>query len=454
MGATPAGIGRAAKRRTLRGGGRLSMLGCIAMMRWLRIAVGILALTVGNARAFHDGGVGSCDGCHSMHGPAGSRTPGTSLLTSSDASSTCLGCHGGKTSGGYLVMTTSAVPGIPPLQYTPGGDFGWLLKSYTWLDGTGIQTSKGEHHGHSIAAADYGLFPDSTRASAPGGTYPSDKLTCISCHDPHGRYRMNADGSVKATGGAIVGSGSYGAGSLLKPSGASSVGVYRLLGGSGWAPKSAGQVVPFSAQPPVALAPPQYNRPEGTSDTRVAYGTGMSEWCGNCHGAIHTTTQSNTTSTFVHPAGAAARLVLGGESAIYNQYVTSGTLSGSSGTSYTSLVPYEEGTTDRDALARHATSDGSFTNGPTSGLEVVSCLSCHRAHASGWDGALRWNPTKSGIIVVGGQWPGIDASGSASLGPNAQGRTQAETRAAMYDRDPAAFAAFQRVLCNKCHGQG
>ena len=40
--------------------------------------------------AFHSGGVAECGGCHSMHSP---NPAGTSLLTGSDPSSTCLSCH-------------------------------------------------------------------------------------------------------------------------------------------------------------------------------------------------------------------------------------------------------------------------------------------------------------------------------------------------------------------------
>ena len=80
------------------------------------------------------------------------------------------------------------------------------------------------------------------------------------------------------------------------------------------------------------------------------------------------------------------------------------------------------------------------------------CLSCHRAHASAWDGALRWN-VKSEYVVAGGQWPGVDATGEAARPSVAQGRTRAETRAAMYDRDASAYASFQTSLCNKCHAK-
>ena len=57
----------------------------------------------GSALAFHDGGVGACDGCHTMHNSykglkvtvTGAVLVGNPfLLIGSDPSSTCLNCHG------------------------------------------------------------------------------------------------------------------------------------------------------------------------------------------------------------------------------------------------------------------------------------------------------------------------------------------------------------------------
>jgi hypothetical protein len=422
-------------------------------MKWLRLAAALVALGPVCALAFHEGGVGACEGCHSAHVQPSSPTKGPQLLVGSDASSTCLVCHASAAPGSYQVLTTNVAPGQPPMQYTPGGDFAWLTKSYAWLGASGAETSPGEGHGHSIVAVDFGLYPDSQRALSPGGSYPSAALSCTSCHDPHGQYRVNSDASVTVSGRPISGSGSYGGAAVAVPAPATSLGTYRLLAGAGYAPRSAGAVVPFSTNPPVALAPTTYNQSERLTDVRVAYGRGMSEWCANCHGEIHTTYAVNTASTFQHPSGATARLNAGGEMLVYNAYVRTGKLDGTQTSSYTSLVPYEEGTGDRPTLAARAVSDGSVRTGPFSGNETVMCLSCHRAHATAWDHATRWNMPASSTIVFGGQWPGIDASGPAALPANAQGRTRAETQAGMYDRDPTSYAAFQRVLCNKCHAK-
>ncbi len=420
-------------------------------MRPSKLAIAaLLALSWARASAFHEGGVGQCEGCHTIHdaqGAARTGAAGAYLLKGADPSSVCLNCHGSPTTLSYAVFSSASTPGMPPLNYTPGGDFAWLEKSYTWTEPSGEKSSAGERHGHNLVASDYGLTADRTKTTAPGngigGGYPADKMSCISCHDPHGTYRLrDTSGKVERGGAPISGSGSYGDGtSFQQPSAQFAVGVYRLLAGIGYAPKSMANVPTFAANPPVAVSPTTYNRSEAANDVRVAYGTGMSEWCANCHGNIHAAGSGG----FEHPSGSAAKL--GALASYYNAYVKTGLLTNTSTTSYTSLVPYEEGTGDRNVLASHARSDGTALGGPTTGQENVMCLTCHRAHASGWDGALRWNGRVE-YLTVAGKWPGIDSAAPIAI---SQGRTTAETRAAMYDRPPEAFASSQRPLCNKCH---
>jgi hypothetical protein len=439
------------------------------------------------ALAYHDGGVAYCEGCHTMHNSVGGKTVfknssggavgtvGTGvayLLKGTDQGSTCLNCHASGTAGGYHVMTWP-IPGpqVAPGNLGPGGDFAWLQKSYTAPvvpNQRSVTPPVKDRHGHNIIAVDYGLVADGTLTVAPGGSYSNQNLTCISCHDPHQNARVvDAAGTIAHTvtgtpGGAAVfgktlpigGSGSYGA----LPDANQAVGVYRLLGGIGYAPKSYPNV-PFTSDSPVAVAPSSYNQAETTADTRVAYGAGMSEWCANCHINIHTNAKDGTATPFIHPAGVNAKLNaaanVGGFSttnaAIYNAYKGSGDLSGSQGTSYTSLVPYEEGTTSLATLAPHAVNDGSYTTGPVGTNENVMCLTCHRAHASGFGSMTRW-PNNGDYLTIAGQWPGIDAADPEGVA-NSQGMTQGEYQTAMYGHLAANFAYKQRSLCNKCHAK-
>jgi hypothetical protein len=133
----------------------------------------------------------------------------------------------------------------------------------------------------------------------------------------------------------------------------------------------------------------------------------------------------------------------------YNAYVASGNMAGDRGTAYTSLVPFEMGTDDYGLMKRTAGSRGQATAGPDVDANVM-CLSCHRAHASGWDHAMRWN-TKSEFLVFNGEYPGVeDTAVPARI---SQGRTRAEVRKTFYERPPSRYATYQRSLCNKCHAK-
>ncbi len=400
------------------------------------------------ASAFHSGGVGPCDACHAMHNASG---PADTLLKASDASSTCLHCHERAGDIGptkYHVSTSpSDMPqGSPPRQLTPGGDFGWLRKTYTWTPAVAQAplVSYGDRHGHNIVANDYFYAPDMINVSAPQGTYPATSLTCISCHDPHGKYRRNFDGTSAASGAPIGGSGSYSTSNDPLPN--SSVGSYRMLGGRNYQPKSLIGNFSFQNDPPYAVAPSEYNRSEAVTQTRVAYGSGMSEWCQNCHTTLHTITSSGTPSAPVtHPAGSIARLGLT-SSGNYNTYIKTGDFSGTAAASFLSLVPFEEGTNNYALLKLHAKSDDTYLTGPDSTIAQVMCLTCHRAHASGWDGAARWN-TKTDLIVSSGFY----AQEGQTYQPYGQGRAEVEAQRAYYELKADRFAANQGQLCEKCH---
>jgi hypothetical protein len=115
------------------------------------------------------------------------------------------------------------------------------------------------------------------------------------------------------------------------------------------------------------------------------------------------------------------------------------------------MVPFELGTSDYNILKMTANSDGLDRKGPDPGKgnPNVMCLTCHRAHASGWDSMTRWN-IRSQFIVYKGLYPGVDNDSPQEF---AQGRTTFETQRTFYGRPCNSFAAYQRSLCNKCHAK-
>ena len=395
----------------------------------------------GTGFSFHDGGVADCVGCHQMH-----NAPGANLLIASDQSSVCLSCHGTSGQISYHVLSPDAdMPaGTPPVNEGPGGDFGWLHKTYIFtIAGSLASTDNGQTHGHNIIAAGYigGAYTvDPDNPTAPGGTFSSALLACTSCHDQHGKGRWTVAGTYSKTSGAIYTSGSYGSiPSTFGPTGELlSTGVYRLLRAA-----EAVDGVTFPALPPVAVVPSTYNRSEFYAQTRTAYGSGMSDFCATCHPDMH-----STAGILRHPTG---QVMSGAVQGNYNSYVKTGAMTGSPSTSYLSLVPFEEGlsysTANIATLKAHAQTNDSVLNGPGSGTvpatATIMCLSCHRAHASGWASMFRWNKDVTTITVAGAYPTGNDAG---------WGRTLAEVSKAYYDKNVTKFAAFQRTLCNKCHG--
>jgi hypothetical protein len=417
-------------------------------MKVLKVSFIVLAAALitfglsGMALAFHSGGVAECMGCHNIHDAAST----SALLSHTDASSTCLECHGHSGANGYHIATPDAdMPvGSPPYNRTPGGDFGWLKKTYTWIPrGTTVEVSPGTRKGHNIVAVDFGYDADENNATAPGGTMDASVFSCTSCHDQHGKLRRLSDGTFATTGAPIIASGSYN--TSADPAAGQAVGAYRILRGTG-SDAGPGDVTFGTNAIFHAVAPSTYNRTEAVTPTRVAYGAGISDWCGACHPDMVTATSTKHT----HPVnqGMSAAVVLN-----YEKYIGSGNMGGTAATSYDSIVPFQTGNSaNYTELKALAVNDGSVSTGPATS-DRVNCLSCHRSHASGFDYMTRWNATGSEFIAVDGEWPGTDSPSTiAQEAKYAQGRTVAETTKA-YNDTTMHYATYQRSLCNKCHAK-
>ena len=371
----------------------------LTLMTAALMVIGITSV----ASAFHSGGVAECEGCHSMHnsfdgspnvtGRTFAQGTGIYLLKANDQSGSCLNCHQAADTApsSYHISTAgvNAYDSTSPVEMTPGGDFAWLKKTMniTIRKTAAPDGNLGERHGHNIVAADFGYVPDAHLTTAPGGTYPSANLSCISCHDPHGKYRRDAAGTIATTGLPIFGSGSYNS-SINPTAGVSAVGVYRILGGTGYQPKSLTGSFAFANQVPSTVVASTYNRSEATAQTAIAYGSGMSEWCANCHTGMLQGSYTSGMSGLRHPAGDSAKLTAA-IVANYNAYVSSGILTNTNtGFAASTLAPFEHGlgfsTADVGALKGYAVTSTARDNQnmpAASTTANVACNSCHRAHA-------------------------------------------------------------------------
>ena len=319
---------------------------------------------------FHDGGVADCQGCHTMHNsedgvlvdpdsPLGNPW----LLRDSTPSDVCLSCHASS-----LGAVLGSDPLAPPSE-KGGGNFVYLLED-NLNDGHNGASNPigGDAAGHNLNAPGNGLATDGTLSMSPGGSYPASAMGCTGCHDPHGTAS------------------------------------FRLLYGTGRVVDG----VTFLNPAPDAEAMPSLFSGESQA-LHTAYKSGMSGWCGNCHGDFH-----NNSTALIHPSGAAIGGTVAGVYNLYNG--TSDQIGGGQTTAYLTDVPFE----DPGNLT-------TSTGGP-SATSQVSCITCHRAHATSAIDAGRWD-----FQVAFLHEDGVE-SGSYQI--------------------PDPYTDLnQRSLCNKCHRQ-
>lgn len=339
----------------------------------LLVAVGAPVALAGDAGGFHRGGSASCLTCH---GAGAGDTADGSLETASDV---CLRCHaaGGADPPAPTVLGTGSASAR--MGHQGAGDFAFLLEDD--LDDapeTGDRRIGGHAAGHNVVAPRHGLGADPVLAVSPGGTFPSSELSCTSCHDPHGNDN------------------------------------FRFLRGAGELTSEGPAAVRFAYPAPDAVAVPA-GTVEGPAN-HTAYRSGMSAWCGNCH-------EGFLRASHVHPVD---EPLGAGTAAAYNAYRGTADCvrnppraarscgSGTRADAYLPQVPFED-------PGMEVTS----TAGPSS-TSRLSCVTCHRAHASSAPDAGRWDFGVTHLTDDG------RTSGSRPL--------------------PNPYGTGQRSLCNQCHG--
>lgn len=283
----------------------------------------------------HLGGVAACDYCHTMHNsqdnaPIDPDHPegNAHLLRRATATEVCLLCH-----ADYVSHNFGSDP-LNPGGVVGAGDFVFLLED-NLNDGHGGAGNPipGRAAGHNVVVPSMNVGPDDVLTVAPGGEYPSDRLGCTSCHDPHGNgnFRNLYDVGQVAQAGFFA---------YTNP-----------------APDAEGKSI--------------YHGYESNS-RHTAYQGGMSEWCANCHSEYHA-----SLADFKHPSG----LLLGPDIAeAYASYDGSDDpLGGAFSTAYLAQVPFED-----------PSNTTTSTQGPTEASRIM-CLTCHRAHASSAPDAGRWD---------------------------------------------------------------
>jgi len=349
------------------------------------LCVSLVLLGASSALAFHDEGVARCSGCHTIHNSQNDSTmsfapgpgPHTDLLRASTPTDVCLSCHGTSTSRGVWGTLVQGTPftynehGAGNFAYNNATNINDAISGGSGLPGPPIMGYKAGHTPKTNTKGFPNGDPTPTMTQGPGGDFPSSQLGCTSCHDAHGNEN------------------------------------FRLLNGVG---EVQGDLEYLFVNPaPVALGMPLSSSTFETNSRHTAYKSGMSAWCANCHGDFH---QASGSPGLRHPSGE----VMNSAAVTYDLYNGTGSINGGNhSTAYLKEVPFED-------LA----ADTNSTLGPT-GISQVSCVSCHRAHASANQDAGRWDFGLTFLNEDG------QVSGWGNINPW------------------AGQAWEQRSLCNKCH---
>lgn len=321
---------------------------------------------------------GVCSNCHTMHNSQnGTRmadrdAPYEYLLRAS-----CIGCHTGSTGqvnsyGAPIVYHTTDPAGQGAGKTLAGGDFYWVASGTAGRD-----DAKG-HNVYGIANADValGMTPPGWHPAATpgalndgqinaGGATWSTQLNCagqLGCHGNH---------SSASNDSGIFGShhGNTG-GTATQANAPTSVGgSYRFLGGINgleeagwnWAETASTHNEYFGV-----------NDTANRNQTYTAYNNKrtISYSCAQCHGYFHSRIDDTATGSpwLRHPTD--VDLPAAGEYATYN--------------------PDNSNLYSVEAPVGRATVPASSSSTVTPGTDIVTCISCHRAHGSSEPDILRW----------------------------------------------------------------
>lgn len=290
---------------------------------------------------------------------------------------TCLGCHGQGTGNKIEIINGSE---IPQVYHTDSSDLAG--GNFRYIDDN-------DNRGHNIYV-DLGNKED-TLLKAPGhhgaaGDTPSpDKFTCAGSSGCHGKRTPNGDSGLAAIKGAHHQNTDG-----LCDTADTIANSYRFLHGvKGFENMGAHKYENFDAtnhneyfgatSPAITDAPDDCTTCHNMSDSIIIIpGNTISGFCGTCHGQFHAVNDiGGTSSPFIrHPTDIV--LPPDGE---YASYVT-----------YSVEAPV--GRTNITTV-----NTAGVNNVVTPGTDVVTCLSCHSAHATNYPDLLRWD---YGTMIAGG----------------------------------------------------
>ncbi len=309
---------------------------------------------------------GPCSDCHTMHNSQNnlamtfdsSATPNSFLLRG-----TCLGCHA---QGG----SSRIVDGMPQVSHIDATDLAAGNFAYIWGGkGSGADDAKG----HNVI--DFGYLENVLEKPPGGGHAPlREKLTCAGLNGCHG--------SVAETDALISLSGAHHEVSSVidgRSVGTSYRFIDRVVGGEidDWENRDSshhneyhGHKEPYSG----LLCTNCHSAHHGAADGLPIHST-ISDFCTKCHWKMHDIDTAGDGIWIRHPSD-----IIIPDAGEYASYTT-----------YNIDAPV-----GREIVPAVSGGDNNIV---TPGTDIVTCLSCHKAHGSDYPDILRWDYT---AITAGG----------------------------------------------------
>ena len=352
---------------------------------------------------------GVCSDCHTMHNSQngdpmtfsagfdttnGSATPNDILLRGN-----CLQCHTGINSTGGttpFVYSTTDPTAAGPGHTLAGGNFYWTVA----VGGGGVYDAfqGGGHDVNFLKTSLHYAFttpPGYTDTGGPAGTWdPSTKpLTCAGTYGCHGNRWLA--GNYAAISGAHHSDPGGGKSGVASASITKTANSFRFLNGVKGTEVSDWEFGAASASHNEYYG---LKRSDDTTAVTVPNSSSetisISQLCAECHGAFHNSSGSYPGGSGIQGSGATM-------ASPWIRHPTDFDMGEATGADYTAamLNDYNPNVpVGRSTLSGLTTTSTISSDGTATGVAIVMCISCHRAHGSPYADLLRW---KYGNVVAG-----------------------------------------------------
>ncbi len=356
------------------------------LLRRSSVFLAVLALAA-PALAVH----GPCYECHTMHNSQNGTAVNKNGPIKHLLKYTCIGCHTGVNTGTNTVpYVMSPVPPIynatgtePDTNTLAGGNFYWVVYGSPYV-------SNPDECGHNVECLNNpddvlleppgfnGTFSNVAGETVGGGTWPSGQMvTCAGYYGCHGHHRPGDDNYAGILGAHHSNIGNDGKTPLTN---ATTVGnSYRfLLGIYGIEDKY------YEFRPTQT----RHNQYYGVARTDVTSVTSdvehtISYLCAECHGYFHTgqyiSTGLSGSPWLRHPTDFDLTQATGTEYEHYNNATNP------------LAAPYSVVAPVASSNVTVVLSTVNVQQGAGTSQAIITCISCHRAHATPYADALRWN---------------------------------------------------------------